>query len=421
MRYRILAYIDYLAPTGFSTVSHHVLSRLVPFLREHDIHVDVAGYNMGRIDKQEVNDRIYAYNPRIFDRANSSDPFYRDGFLKLLMTKPYDLVWVMNDVQVIAPIIQQLAKIKKFKKEQGKHPQFRTIFYMPVDAIPQNYWFKDFQFFDGIFTYTNYGKEIIEYALDQNNVFRKVAVVPHGIDTDTFHALPAKKQELRAKWGLPEDAYIFGTVNKNQPRKDIGTLLIAFAMLKHKNDPENKAVLYLHTHYDDPTGINIHAACNLLGLEFNKDYFLPDPPKFDEGLYTPQDLNELYNCMDVFVSTSMAEGWGLTVTEAVAVDLPVICGPHTSLKEIFTKSGFSGDQCYNHDIKLIKHFQIGGGNVIGYKLNPVDVADRMYYYLAGGLKPDPSFYQEIKDRYKWDEIAQKWAKIIAENLKIRMK
>jgi glycosyltransferase involved in cell wall biosynthesis len=30
----------------------------------------------------------------------------------------------------------------------------------------------------------------------------------------------------------------------------------------------------------------------------------------------------------------MAEGWGLTITEAMAVKLPIICPIHTSISEI---------------------------------------------------------------------------------------
>ena len=38
--------------------------------------------------------------------------------------------------------------------------------------------------------------------------------------------------------------------------------------------------------------------------------------------------------MDCFVTTTTAEGWGLSVVEAMACKVPVIAPMHTSLKEI---------------------------------------------------------------------------------------
>jgi glycosyltransferase involved in cell wall biosynthesis len=43
--------------------------------------------------------------------------------------------------------------------------------------------------------------------------------------------------------------------------------------------------------------------------------------------------------MDCFITTSMAEGWGLTLSEAMCCELPVIYGNHTSFKEIMQGDG----------------------------------------------------------------------------------
>ena len=73
--------------------------------------------------------------------------------------------------------------------------------------------------------------------------------------------------------------------------------------------------------------------CERLELEINKDVWLPDGFNENKG-FDISTLNEIYNTFDCYITTTTAEGWGLTVTEAMATKTPVICPIHTSLKEI---------------------------------------------------------------------------------------
>jgi len=61
--------------------------------------------------------------------------------------------------------------------------------------------------------------------------------------------------------------------------------------------------------------------------------WLPDGFNENKG-FEISTLNEIYNTFDCYITTTTAEGWGLTVTEAMATKTPVICPIHTSLKEI---------------------------------------------------------------------------------------
>jgi intein/homing endonuclease len=301
--------MDFMCPTGFGTVAHNVLDRLTPWFRRVGIKVDVAALNYWDKTTEEYNDCITVVNPKLFAR-NMDDSYFRDGVLKMLQIEDYDLMWAMNDVPVLgamSPILKQLRAQKKFQNRQD----FKMLLYTPIDSVPFQRYFKDLDTWDEVVTYTKYGKKEAENAFEKVNKRKiKFGVIAHGVDKVNFRKLETPKSELRKKYDLPQDAFIFGHINKNQPRKDIGTTLIAYSFFK-KAYPELNSALYLHCYHSDKTGIKIHIACERLGLIVGKDVLLPMEEKYNNNKYTSKEINEVYNCFDAFVTTTMAEGWGL--------------------------------------------------------------------------------------------------------------
>lgn len=397
--------MDYLAPSGFGNVSKNVIDRMGDWLKKNDIRLDICATNFGNKDKVVVSDRITAYNARLFAQ-NMNDVWYRDGFLKLLQSKPYELVWIMNDFPVIIPLNDYIKKIREQKKQlsvktanQIQHPNFKVVFYAPIDSSPSSLWFENMKEFDQVVTYTNYAKtEIQKYK----NI--KLEIIPHGLDKNNFNPLN-DAIALRKKYQLPVNKFIFGTVNKNHARKDIGSTLIAMATFKKKYNAD--AVLYLHSYHSDPAGIKIHDAAQRLGLKFNVDYFLPIEDKYKNGEYSISDMNEIYNCMDCFITTSMAEGWGLTLCEALCCELPVIYGNHTSLKEIMNGLG-------NGVNLLYEHIQINDGEGLRYKM---DISEIVSFMKECYDKKEKIKYFEQAKQYDWEKISLSWQSIFNKLLK----
>lgn len=404
-----------MCPTGFGTVAHNVLDRLTPWFRRVGVKVDVAALNYHDKTTEEYNDCITVINPRLFAR-NMDDNYYRDGVLKMLQIEDYDLLWAMNDVPVcgaMSPILGQLRTQKKFHNK----PDFKMLLYTPIDSVPFQRYFKDLDIWDELVTYTKYGKKEAEYAFEKVNKRKvKFGVIAHGVDKVNFKKLN-KKQELRDKFSLPQDAFIFGHVNKNQPRKDVGTTLIAFKKLKDmfaSKGYQQPLALYLHLYHSDKSGIKIHIACERLGLVVGKDVLLPLEEKYVNNQYQPKEINEVYNCFDAFVTTTMAEGWGLTITEAMSVKLPIICPLHTSINEITD----NGKIVYAID-DLWEHFQIEDAENVRFKSNPNQVAEKMLQVYedvnSGIFRPN---YDEKMNEYEWDKIADQWKIIIKRMLSI---
>jgi glycosyltransferase involved in cell wall biosynthesis len=401
---KILAYMDFDSPTGFATVSHNVLDRLTPWLIENKIKVDVAALNYGEKPHARYNEVITIVNPMAF-ADNAEDYYFRDGILKLLSNGDYDLFWAMNDVPVIGPMADFIKQLQT-KREFYKKKAFKTILYTPIDSVPFARYFNNLNFFDEIVTYTEYGKRMAvdAYYKSNKNVITDVKfdIIAHGTDKKSFKKLD-NKSELRKKYYLPEDAFIYGNFNTNSPRKDFGTTLIAFSYLK-KQRPDINAVLYLHTEPNDKQGIKMYVACERLDLKPGKDVFFPLEDKYKRKKYSTKEINELYNCLDVFVTSTTAEGWGLTVTEAMACELPIVCGLHTSLNEITD----NGELVYAVK-NIYEHIQIEDAENIREVLDPKETAERMIeVYEDCKLNIAKTFYSHKMEEYDWDKISEQW-------------
>ena len=325
----LLYFGDFDCTTGFGMVSKNLINNWSSALKDNGL-ISVFATNNYKTETYNYKDNVYVI-PAMNTREQGDDDIYaRKSFLKLLYNGNYTHIFCLNDIEVINALKPHLEEVKKQKRISNK-PSFKSIIYFPIDSTVRKKDVEVLSFFDKSFTYTEYAKGILK-PLVSNFTFKKISVLPHGTNTKEFYPIEEKKI-LKEKYfipNIPEDYFVFGSVNRNSARKDYATLLYCFAKFKKENP---KCVLYLHCNPKDPFGINIYRLCERLELEINKDVYLPDGFNENKGFDISQ-LNEIYNTFDCYITTTTAEGWGLTVTEAMTTKTPVICPIHTSLKEI---------------------------------------------------------------------------------------
>lgn len=154
-------------------------------------------------------------------------------------------------------------------------------------------------------------------------VHEKIRVIHHGVDHSLFKVLRNRdevEKELAKRYGI-KTPYIFH-ISSYHPKKNLGTLLHAFHILKKTYNSNIKLVLAGHT----------HGRINKL-LETAGDLGLLDELTFT-GYIPEKDLPKLYNCADLFVFPSLHESFGLPLLEAMACGTPIVVSNRFAIPEI---------------------------------------------------------------------------------------
>ena len=255
--------------------------------------------------------------------AHGSDPFGSHRIGELVQIIKPDIVFIVNDIWVAISLTDA---IEQFKKKIG----FKTCIYTPIDSyglfaelLPAiNKW-------DCLITYTQFAKEEIQKI----GYEKPIHIVGHGTDFTKF--FPMDKAECRKALGVPEDVFIVFNGNRNQPRKRIDLTIKGFVKFA-KDKPD--ARLWLNMGKKD-MGWDLIPLMKRVARDEDYDpasKLILTSPNFSTHNCLPiEQLNQVYNAVDVGVNTCIGEGWGLVNTEHAATGVAQLVPDHTSLKEIF--------------------------------------------------------------------------------------
>lgn len=262
--------------------------------------------------------------------------------LKELLPKvDLDVIFIFEDPFILGgqvPGTQQpvamIDAIKMILKQTGRE-HVPIVSYYPIDGQPKVEWLNNIAKTDFPITYLRFGKKTSEALCPA--LRGRVSVIPHGADLTEFK--PVSKEEARifkrAMFGERfADRFMFLNVNRNQLRKLIPSGLIAFREFK-KQVPES--FIYLNMKAVD-VGWNLPEVCRSLGLKIGEDVLFPRDFNVQKGL-TLEDLNKVFNCADVLLSTAIGGGWELAITQAFSTKTSVIAPANTSHVELCGPQG----------------------------------------------------------------------------------
>ncbi|MEU7007960.1 glycosyltransferase [Streptomyces sp. NPDC046332] len=142
----------------------------------------------------------------------------------------------------------------------------------------------------------------------------RIQVVPNGIERIRFGFDEDARRMTRKLLDLPEDAFVVGGVGRLAPGKRFDRLVRAVAsvpgarLLLVGEGEERAQLLAVARECGAADQVLLTGACE-------------DPPSADSA---DPDLPSLLAAMDVFVSTSPDETFGLAVVEALAAGLPAL-------------------------------------------------------------------------------------------------
>ena len=266
------------------------------------------------------------------NQAVRSETGVKDAYLKLYPVSGYGN----------ADVVRQIIKMEKpdailhftdprfwvwlYQMEHEIRQNIPILYYNIWDDIPDPHWNTNFyrssDLLMGISKQT-YGinKRLLK---DYDYKDWQVKYVPHGVSPKRFFKVHSDNQnfiDFQQKYKLDRYKFKILYLNRNIRRKMPGDVALAYKHMMDKLTPEERkdCCLVFHSAPVDENGTDMRALCKNL---------LPDYPvifTYDMGgPMNDEQMNFLYNSVDVYINMASNEGFGLGSLEALTVGTPIV-------------------------------------------------------------------------------------------------
>lgn len=377
--------------TGLGTVAKNLLKYLAP---KYNIHVLGVNFD-GDPYKKELPIEIFPATSAL--KAKYNDLYGRAKLCDLLATGKYDILYFIQDIFNVEPIMQGLKFVWKNLSNEKK---FASIYYLPCDAYFHKRWIENIlPHIDFPVAYTNFAKERV---LDYDDTFDNMPVIYHGVNTDVYRPLAKDYVERYKQDNFIgninfKNRFIVLNVNRNQTRKDWAATFEAFRIFQKKN-PD--AFLFCLCGIEDQGG-NLLDITNYFGLKYGRDWFAPINYAAGKG-FSEEDVNMFYNMADMVISTTLGEGFGLSTIEGMACKRPLVFPNNTALTEIFDNGERGWLVPVNGDPICNGHLDNG---IIRKRVIVAEFAD----YMEQCRQNEIETQRKVETAYEW-AITQTWEK-----------
>lgn len=374
-------------PSGFGRVGRNLACRLAEKW-------DVAYLGIGHLgDPHDLPIRLYPANPE-----GTGDMFGFSRLGAILEFEKPDVMILNMDLWVVAQFLSQAANLKHRPK---------IIAYSPIDSPGVKREFGEkLSELDLFVSYTDFGLREMRDA----GFWGEAIVAPHGIDRSLYQPRPNDVRRSRILGDLPADAFVIGNVNRNQPRKRLDLTLMYFAEWARRG---GDGWLYLHCANRDD-GWDLRELARQLGVGERVRIAVARKEK----LPPESEMPKMYSALDVQVSTTLGEGWGLTTLEGMACGIPQIVPDWSALGD-WARPAAKLVPCTGREA-LFGFNTFGLGGVVDQEvfiaaLDEMRAPATRAEYARRGLE------LVNEDRFRWDVIAEQFHLAMVKILKPQLR
>lgn len=362
-------------------------------LQSNGFQVVSIGYGGTHIEKKLVDWPVYCT-----DGKNQNAYFGETIFDQVVYKEQPDIVLTIGDTWNF-----------HFIANSNLRKTFLWVGYVAIDGEIHNggvppTWHSTLNDMDRIVTYTQYGKQAILKSLQITPT--KVEVIPHGVSTNDFYPMSdVQRQQVRNKYGIPQDSIIYTLVARNQYRKNIPEIFKAWQKFIANGEHKN-ALLWPHMMFKDSFGNNLNEIIKILGIQRSLIFF-EQYAKAPSNLDTVsiQMMNELYNLSDIVLLIS-GEGMGFPLLEAIATAKPIITLNHSACGEIVKDIG---------ELVDVDYYVTGAHSTERPYPNIDDLVnkmDKLYYDVELRERYSKLSYEQLKN-YELATVDKKWSKYLS--------
>ena len=214
-----------------------------------------------------------------------------------------------------------------FKIENEIRSQIPIAYLNIWDDLPAPMYNREFyDSCDALFGISKQTVNINKLVLGKERCKNKVIkYIPHGLNSNTFKPLKSNDKALsetrdKINNGVDIDFTLFFN-SRNIRRKCIPDTIFAWKLFMETltEEERNKCNFILHTDLVNDAGTDLPAVINFLFPNKGSGNIILSSQKL-----TRDQLNHFYNIADGVILLSSAEGWGLSLTEALLTGTPII-------------------------------------------------------------------------------------------------
>ena len=388
---KILWIGDAVVSTGFSKCTHTICDKL----HKDGWEVHVLGINYFG-DPHDYPYTIYpCYNP-----LSENKDFFGVYRIPEMLTKiDPDVVVILNDPWNVPNYI---TAVKYWAKEKKSRSAPVVVGWLAVDAKNQPQGAVDG--LDHIVTWVKFAERELRCSGYQG----PMSVVPLGVDREIFcrHDRDVARSRIKVDNNLlSEDDFIVGCVGRNQFRKRLDLTIEYFAEFVDQCNADN-AKLFIHSAPTGDSAFDIDRLAEYYGV---RDRLIESRGVLGFGLDTTI-MPVIYSAMDVFLTTTQGEGWGLCTLEAMSCGIPCIIPNWSGLGDWARESALTVP-CTSSSISAPL-------NVAAYTVGGVPDKAKTVQALSA-LYREPVLREDYRDRglkractLSWDRCAWEFQQVL---------
>jgi glycosyltransferase involved in cell wall biosynthesis len=275
--------------------------------------------------------RPYPSSIKVVDAGKEENGFGFKQIAEVIKAEEPHVVMIYNDIGICCQYLEKIVPLRQ--GAQGLSFQIWLYLDQVYECQLPPYLQLVQKETDRIFCFTQEWRSILK----NQGITRPIDVLKHGFDPSLFPR--TDKDELRARLGIPKDTFLFLSANRNQPRKRLDLLIMAFVelILQH---PTKSLFLMCVCDKGEKGGFPLYEI-------FHRELLIRGSPvePFANRLmvtpremsYTDAEIGQLYQLADVGVSTADGEGFGLCVFEQMGLGIPQVISNVAGHREYCTK------------------------------------------------------------------------------------
>jgi len=230
-------------------------------------------------------------------------------------------------------------------------------------------------------------------------------IIPHGVDVSKYNRNKddTERVKMRELLGIDKDAFVFLNIGAATSNKNIKSIIKCFYKTSYINDNIYLVIKGVESLYSCEGRIlgYIKELINEGSIDRSRWKYIRHRFKYIPDTYDYNEMRNLYNTCDCYISPYIAEGFNMPVLEAIACGIPVIVSKGGPTDD-FTNDNFARyPQTVVMRNDLNQHLLITDDISIQNIMISI-MTDKVFLDSVKYLGPE-----FIKQNYTWEHISER--------------